>query len=248
FRRDCRSADEVRRADFGNAWVLNLEGQWQGLDQARFTASGASWESRDNINAGLTDDRFFLETGGPDRDHPPLRSILRQPAAPKSPPEDVPPLAMARAYSIPLLDLALDRKRQVVVDREPGKYLGHPTTCLMEDGRTLLCVYPQGHGRGPILYKRSTDGGLTWSERLPTPASWATSKETPTIHRVVDATGRKRLIVWSGLYPARLSISEDDGTTWSELTPAGDWGGIVVMGSVVRLTDQPGHYLAMFHD
>ncbi len=61
------------------------------------------------------------------------------------------------------------------------------------------------------------DGGLTWSDRLPTPASWATSKEVPTIHRVVDAAGRKRIIMWSGLYPARLAVSEDDGETWSEL-------------------------------
>ncbi len=106
-----------------------------------------------------------------------------------------------RGYSIPLIDLASDANRQVVVDREEGQYLGHPTTCLLEDGRTILCVYPKGHGRGAIVYKRSDDGGLTWSERLPTPENWATSLETPTIHRVVDAEGKKRLIMWSGLYP-----------------------------------------------
>lgn len=153
----------------------------------------------------------------------------------------------ARGYSIPLLDLDAQTERQVVVDREKGQYLGHPTTVLLEDGKTILCVYPKGHGRGPIVLKRSTDGGRTWSERLPTPASWATSQETPTIHRVIDAAGKKRLILWSGLYPARLSVSEDDGRTWSELKPAGDWGGIVVMGFVEPLK-QPGRYLAMFHD
>lgn len=152
-----------------------------------------------------------------------------------------------RGYSIPLIDLAHDTGRQVVVDREPGQYLGHPTTVLLEDGRTMLCVYPKGHGRGAIVYKRSSDGGRTWSERLPVPESWATSKEVPTIHRVVDAAGKRRLIVWSGLYPARLAVSEDDGNSWSELKPVGDWGGIVVMGSVVA-TRTPGRYLAMFHD
>ncbi len=153
-----------------------------------------------------------------------------------------------RGYSIPLIDLAAQTERQVIVDREPGQYLGHPTTVLLEDGRTILCVYPKGHGRGAIVYKRSADGGLTWSDRLPVPESFATSQETPTIHRVVDAAGKKRLILWSGRYPARMAVSEDDGATWSELQPAGDWGGIVVMGSVVELTDGPGHYLAMFHD
>lgn len=153
-----------------------------------------------------------------------------------------------RGYSIPVVDLAAETQRQVVVDREPGQYLGHPTTVLLEDGRTILCVYPKGHGRGAIILKRSLDGGRTWSDRLPVPKSWETSRETPTIHRVVDANGRKRLIVWSGLYPARLSVSEDDGSTWSELAPAGDWGGIVVMGCLEPVRDQPGHYFAMFHD
>lgn len=145
------------------------------------------------------------------------------------------------------IDLDQDLTRQVVVDRQPGQYLGHPSTILLEDGRTILVVYPMGHGRGPILLKRSTDGGRTWSERLPTPKSWETSLETPTIHRVVDPkTKKRRLLLWSGLYPARTSMSEDDGTTWSELTPAGNWGGIVVMGFVERL--RSGDYLAMFHD
>jgi hypothetical protein len=157
------------------------------------------------------------------------------------------PAAQPRGYSIPLIDLSGDTARQVVVDREAGQYLGHPTTVLLEDGKTILCVYPKGHGKGAIVYKRSTDGGKTWSDRLPTPKSWATSKEVPTIHRVVDAAGTKRLIVWSGLYPARLAVSEDDGASWSELKPAGDWGGIVVMGLVEKLKT-PGHYLAMFHD
>jgi hypothetical protein len=146
------------------------------------------------------------------------------------------------------VDLDDQTHRQTVVDREAGQYLGHPTTCLLEDGKTILCVYPKGHGRGPIVYKRSTDGGLTWSDRLPTPASWATSQEVPTLHRVIDPQGKKRLIIWSGLYPARLAVSEDDGANWSELKPVGDWGGIVVMGFVEPLATGKGDYLAMFHD
>jgi hypothetical protein len=157
------------------------------------------------------------------------------------------PAEVSRGYTIPTLDLARQTDRQVIVDREPHQYLGHPSTVLLEDGRTILIVYPQGHGRGAVVLKRSTDGGLTWSERLPVPENWSTSQETPTIHRVVDPFGQKRLIVWSGLFPARLSVSNDDGRTWSPLAPVGDWGGIVVMGSVVPLADQ-GHYLAMFHD
>lgn len=147
---------------------------------------------------------------------------------------------------IPQLDLSGDTKRQVVVDREKGQYLGHPTTVLLEDGKTILIVYPKGHGRGAIVYKRSRDGGRTWSERLPTPASWATSLETPTIYRTVAPDGTRRLILFSGLYPIRMAHSEDDGRTWSELEPIGDYGGVVAMASVMRLSD--GRYAAWFHD
>lgn len=149
---------------------------------------------------------------------------------------------------VKVVDLSGDVHRHVTVDRERGQYLGHPTTVLLEDGSTILSVYPKGHGRGAIVLKRSADGGRTWSPRLPVPASWSTSREVPTIHRVVDARGVRRLILWSGLYPARLAVSEDDGESWSPLEPAGEWGGIVVMSSVFGERGAPGHYTALFHD
>jgi hypothetical protein len=149
-------------------------------------------------------------------------------------------------YTIPVVDLAGDTRRQVVVDREAGQYLGHPTTVLLEDGKTMIAVYPKGHGKGAIVMKRSPDGGLTWSDRLPVPENWSTSKETPTIHRVIAPDGTKRLLLFSGLYPIRMSHSEDDGLTWSPLAPIGDFGGIVAMASVERLKN--GDYLALFHD
>jgi len=156
--------------------------------------------------------------------------------------------AVEKGYSIPVVDISQDADRQVIVDKEKGQYLGHPTTTLLEDNKTMICVYPKGHGRGSIVMKRSADAGKTWSERLPTPGSWRSSKEVPTIHRVIDPQGKERLIMWSGLYPARLAVSEDDGNSWSELKKVGDWGGIVVMGFVEQLKTGKGHYLAMFHD
>ena len=35
-----------------------------------------------------------------------------------------------KSYTIPTIDLSKQTKRQVVIDREKGQYLGHPTTVL----------------------------------------------------------------------------------------------------------------------
>ena len=95
--------------------------------------------------------------------------------------------------------------------------------------------------------KRSPDGGRSWSERLPVPENWATSQEVPTLFRVRDTVpGRFRLLLFSGLSPARLASSDDEGAHFSPLAPIADWGGIVVMGSVTQLRD--GSLLAFFHD
>jgi hypothetical protein len=152
------------------------------------------------------------------------------------------------SHQIPFIDLAFDYYRQILVDREEGQYLGHPSTCLLDDGNTILTVYPKGHGKGGIVYKRSSDGGLSWSDRLATPASWKTSREVPTLHRVTDANGKNRIIMFSGLYPIRMAITEDDGLNWSELNPIGDFGGIVAMGSYFPVTNKPGYYTCLFHD
>lgn len=151
-----------------------------------------------------------------------------------------------RGYTIPTIDLAAETHRQVVVDRQEGQYLGHPTTLLLPDDATMLIVYPKGHGRGAIVMKRSTDAGMTWSDRLPVPDNWATSMEVPTLYPVTDPAGVRRLIMFSGLYPIRMAVSEDDGVSWTSLEPIGEFGGIVAMSDLVRLRD--GAYLALFHD
>ncbi len=159
-------------------------------------------------------------------------------------------------YTIPLIDLADHTEMQVLVDREDGQYLGHVTTVLLDDGKTILCVYPKGHGSGAIVYKKSFDGGLTWSERLPTPKNWETSMEVPTLFRTLDAAGRKYVLMFSGAQtkfmkdgpvPIRMAVSEDEGENWSELKPVVDSSGVVAMADLIPLNTGNGHYMAVYH-
>ena len=154
--------------------------------------------------------------------------------------------AVYTGFGVPQFDIAYDEHMQITVDREEGQYLGHPTTVQLSEGNAILCIYPKGHGGGALVMRRSVDGGKTWSERLPVPASWSTSKETPHAFRVKDTTGNERLILFSGLYPIRMSVSEDEGSTWSELAPIGNYGGIVAMSDLVETGS--GMYTAFFHD
>ena len=158
-------------------------------------------------------------------------------------------------FDLPIVDLDAREDLRTVVDREKGQYLGHPTTLLLRDGRTILCVYRKGHGSGAVVYKRSKDGGKTWSERLPTPKSWATSKEVPTLYETVDATGSRRVLMFSGHQnryrpgpPNRMAVSDDGGLTWGELEPIPNQiGRSVVMSDLIAVKDTPGHYMASYH-
>ncbi len=87
FRRDGRSAGQVRRARFGNGWVKTTNGDWVSLARARFTASNSEREAKNTIDAGLSHNDFFLTTGGATQNHTPLRATLVRPLVGLSLPE-----------------------------------------------------------------------------------------------------------------------------------------------------------------
>lgn len=86
FRRDGKSVFDSRRARFGNGWIRDVDGKWLALANARFTASNAEWESKENIDAGVERGEFFLETGGRIQMSRELKSMIRLPEMPATPP------------------------------------------------------------------------------------------------------------------------------------------------------------------
>jgi hypothetical protein len=99
FRRDTRSVEDLRRARFHSGWVRPAGGEWRPLEQARFTASRAEWEARDNIDAGTDSAAFFLATGGATVRHAELGAALPKVAAAGQPPADLPAEAWASSAS-----------------------------------------------------------------------------------------------------------------------------------------------------
>lgn len=89
FRRDFKSARETRKARFGDGWVKTAGGDWVALARGRFTASGAEWEARETIDAGLENGWLYLQTGGDTRTTLPLRSTMERPVLAIPLPSDI---------------------------------------------------------------------------------------------------------------------------------------------------------------
>ena len=47
------------------------------------------------------------------------------------------PRRVARGDTVPTVDILGQKHRQLVVDREAGQYLGHPTTVLLKERRVI---------------------------------------------------------------------------------------------------------------
>jgi len=177
------------------------------------------------------------------------------------------------------IDLSGDTSRQIVIARggpEPGAYHAHPTTVLLADDKTMICVWNIGHGghAGPMA--RSGDAGLTWTriDQL-LPPNFVNFRNCPSIYRLIDPRGKERIWVFAARtarsnevindIPGRLQgfmpriVSDDDGTTWREEPPLGplDAGANTrqwlanpfrcIMTFSSMVRLKDGSYLGMFH-
>lgn len=180
-------------------------------------------------------------------------------------------------YTIPELDLSVkpegleskyDYLYDLVTIDDSKEYMAHPDAVLLKNGN-ILTMYPAGHGKGPILNKISTDGGLTYTESIKnTPKSWENSLETPTIYRLEfkQSDTPDKLIMISGnpKWPNtptnggfNCSVSSDEGQTWTEFETFYDKNSdnkvipIVAMASLTQLKENGqfvDKWMGFFHD
>lgn len=191
--------------------------------------------------------------------------------------ETVPLAFTGSDYTIPELDLsvkpeALDSKYNYLYDLTTvdasKKYMAHPDSVLLKNGN-ILTMYPAGHGKGAVLNKISTDGGLTWSESIEnTPESWVNSQETPTVYRLQftdNKTSDKLIMIsanpkWKGAETDggfNCSVSTDEGQSWTEFETFYDIHSdypvipIVAMASLTQLKENGkfvDKWMGFFHD
>lgn len=180
-------------------------------------------------------------------------------------------------YTIPELDLSIKPEKldskfdylyELTTIDASKKYMAHPDSVLLKNGN-ILTVYPAGHGKGAVLNKISTDGGLTWSEEIEnTPKSWKDSRETPTIYRLEFTDGKTddKLIMISANPKWKndptdggfnCSVSTDEGHTWTEFETFYDINSnnpvipIVAMASLTQLKENGvfvDKWMGFFHD
>lgn len=153
---------------------------------------------------------------------------------------------------LPLADISGDKDRQTVIAQGTEEvYQGHPTTTLMPDGKTILCVWCINHGGAAGPMARSDDGGVTWAriDEL-MPPGYKTHLNCPSIYRMTDPAGKERVWVFSAAKGTRKGpgmpsiMSEDGGSTWKEMPPLG-FPCVMTFSSIVRLKD--GAYLGLYH-
>lgn len=163
-----------------------------------------------------------------------------------------------RGYDIPMIDVNALPGIHFVVARDldqPDQYLGHPTTVLLDDRKTLLAAFPTGHGRGGLRLVSSTDGGINWT-RIPDPGFQL--EEVPTLFKLRRPDGKSRLLITTcvprkGTF--QWTYSDDDGRNWTPIQSKDlglSSGIIVALASLWPVLDEQGEptfvWRGVFHD
>ena len=149
----------------------------------------------------------------------------------------------------------LPTNRVSVVSAGGTKYQSHPTTALLDDDKTMFCVWDDGHAGKAGAAAKSMDAGRTWTridDKMP--ANYSKYHDAPVIYRLTGPDGKSRLWVFCGWTGDREKdesampriMSDDNGATWREMPRLGaKFRCVISFNSIVRLKD--GSYLGIYH-
>jgi hypothetical protein len=130
----------------------------------------------------------------------------------------------------------------MIAEGTPELYNGHPTTVMLDDNRTIFCVWSKDHGGPAAFLAKSEDGGLTWRMRS-VPSDWLKTVNCPSIYKLTDNQEKQRLFVFAGGPKISQTYSEDYGETWSSVVSLNKRNGMPFTG-IQRLKN--GNYLALY--
>ncbi len=111
FRRNTRSARQVRRALYGPGWIRKTNGQWMALTRAVFSTSNAPWEAKKTVDAGIIKEQFYLQTGGQTHMHSAPGTLLKLARYSRKPPHIIQKLltALLRKKQTRIIEHAVGR-------------------------------------------------------------------------------------------------------------------------------------------
>lgn len=146
--------------------------------------------------------------------------------------------------NMPWVDISSLKSKQIVIAQgTKDLYNGHPTTVMLDDNKTMYCVWTNGHGGRVAFLAVSGDGGLTWKQQQ-IPEDWSKTANCPSIYKLTDKEGKERLMIFAGSPNMSQTYSEDGGKTWSPVRSL-DKPCVMAFASIVKLNN--GDYLGMYH-
>jgi hypothetical protein len=140
-------------------------------------------------------------------------------------------------------DISNEKFRHVLVASGTSSlYNGHPTTVMLDDNKTIFCVWSRDHGGSAEFLAKSENAGLTW-QYLPVPDFWSITRNCPSIYKLKDQLGKERLMVFTAEPRMSQTYSEDYGETWSSVVSLNK-PCVMAFTSIIQLKN--GNYFGLY--
>lgn len=146
--------------------------------------------------------------------------------------------------NLPWVDISHQTQRHQVISKgTKDLYNGHPTTTMLDDGKTIFCAWSFNHGGKAGFLAKSENAGESWNF-IETPKDWEKTANCPSIYNLKDNAGKERLMVFTAFPNMSQTYSEDGGKSWSPVKSL-QKPCVMAFSSIVSLKN--GDLLALYH-